>query len=439
MLLLLTFIITTPGSNRVGIKNNDLVLTSKLNNFISYNGVYLVGSYVSTTTPTLSATAMKHTMNTKVYELSNHLGNVLVTVSDARQTLYTGTTVTGFAAIVKSANDYSAFGAPMVGRQYQSANYRYGFNGKENDPEANSTGSGTQDYGMRIYNPSLGRFLSLDPLQAIYPMLTPYQFASNQPIWAIDLDGLESKIVIQEKQADGTLLTISTTNYITKVNVYGSPLAVKGGTPTSTQTIDNSGPLGHGTYTVVKNTDGTFSETWLPDAGNSVQTFSADNISGARWMIQGGSYNGIEQRLNARFAEQMVENGLIGLGYGNEDVRKDVTVLETDNIALKGKFAAFTSDAVAKKYVQNWSNTDPSAPHYSTDKSKQSSEVANSDVLIKWYDGAVSATDSYPGHIGLDREGAFDHRVEGAMCVLTGDCNLTLDNGKLLKDTLEKK
>ena len=81
MLLLLTFIITTPGSNRVGIKNNDLILTSKLNNFISYNGVYLVGSYVSTTTPTLSATEMKHTMNTKVYELSNHLGNVLVTVS----------------------------------------------------------------------------------------------------------------------------------------------------------------------------------------------------------------------------------------------------------------------------------------------------------------------------------------------------------------------
>jgi RHS repeat-associated protein len=70
-------------------------------------------------------------------------------------------------------------------------NYRYGFNGKENDREVVSTGSGTQDYGFRIYNPSLGRFLSIDPLIKKYPMLTPYQFSSDNPIANIDLDGLE--------------------------------------------------------------------------------------------------------------------------------------------------------------------------------------------------------------------------------------------------------
>ena len=32
----------------------------------------------------------------------------------------------------------------------------------------------------------------MDPLTASYPMLTPYQFASNTPIQAIDLDGLEA-------------------------------------------------------------------------------------------------------------------------------------------------------------------------------------------------------------------------------------------------------
>jgi hypothetical protein len=37
----------------------------------------------------------------------------------------------------------------------------------------------------------LGRFLSVDPISKDYPELTPYQFASNTPIWAIDLDGLE--------------------------------------------------------------------------------------------------------------------------------------------------------------------------------------------------------------------------------------------------------
>jgi hypothetical protein len=48
-----------------------------------------------------------------------------------------------------------------------------------------------QDYGMRIYDPRIGKFLSVDPITSKYPELTPYQFASNRPIDGIDLDGLE--------------------------------------------------------------------------------------------------------------------------------------------------------------------------------------------------------------------------------------------------------
>ncbi|MBX7204097.1 MAG: hypothetical protein K1X81_01610 [Bacteroidia bacterium] len=70
--------------------------------------------------------------------------------------------------------------------------YRYSFNGKMDDSEV----EGMQDYGMRIYNKRLGRFLSTDPLEADYPELTPYQFANNNPIWAIDLDGLEARITV---------------------------------------------------------------------------------------------------------------------------------------------------------------------------------------------------------------------------------------------------
>jgi RHS repeat-associated protein len=81
----------------------------------------------------------------------------------------------------------------MVGRSFDAARstaYRYGFNGKENDNEVKGEGN-QQDYGMRIYDPRLGRFFSEDPITKKYPELTPYQFASNTPIWAIDLDGLE--------------------------------------------------------------------------------------------------------------------------------------------------------------------------------------------------------------------------------------------------------
>lgn len=44
---------------------------------------------------------------------------------------------------------------------------------------------------MRIYDPRLGKFLSVDPLAKGYPELTPFQFASNRPIQGIDLDGEE--------------------------------------------------------------------------------------------------------------------------------------------------------------------------------------------------------------------------------------------------------
>jgi hypothetical protein len=44
---------------------------------------------------------------------------------------------------------------------------------------------------MRIYDPGVGRFLSVDPITSKYPELTPCQFASNRPIDGIDQDGLE--------------------------------------------------------------------------------------------------------------------------------------------------------------------------------------------------------------------------------------------------------
>jgi len=87
----------------------------------------------------------------------------------------------------------------MPQRSTSSGSYRYGFNGKENDNEVKGSGN-QQDYGMRIYDPRLGRFLSVDPLEDEYPWYTPYQFAGNTPIQALDLDGLEP----QDFRSNGT-------------------------------------------------------------------------------------------------------------------------------------------------------------------------------------------------------------------------------------------
>jgi len=131
------------------------------------------------------------------YELSNHLGNVLATVSD--KSLGQDSSQTGqadyYLAQVSSASLYYPFGWEMPGRKFVSGEgYRFGFNGKEDDRDWGT--QNIQDYGFRLYNPSIGKFLSVDPLSPDYPWYTPYQFAGNKPINSVDLDGGEEKIII---------------------------------------------------------------------------------------------------------------------------------------------------------------------------------------------------------------------------------------------------
>ena len=94
---------------------------------------------------------------------------------------------------IVSAQDYYPFGMQMPGRSYiagGSLNYRYGFNGKENDNEVEGVGNQI-DYGMRVYDPRVGRFLSTDPFANTFPWNSTYAFAENDVIRSIDLDGLE--------------------------------------------------------------------------------------------------------------------------------------------------------------------------------------------------------------------------------------------------------
>jgi len=93
----------------------------------------------------------------------------------------------------------------MPGRKFTAGTqYRYGFNGKENDNEVKGEGN-QQDYGMRVYDPRLGKFLSVDPLAKSFPWYTPFQFAGNTPIQAIDLDGEEPKSVVIQSISFSTL------------------------------------------------------------------------------------------------------------------------------------------------------------------------------------------------------------------------------------------
>jgi RHS repeat-associated protein len=104
---------------------------------------------------------------------------------------------------VLDAQDYYPFGMMMPGRKfsaniiYGGANapqrYRYTFNSME---RADEIASGDVDYGARIYDSKIGRWLSLDPLMKKYPAQSAYNFVQNSPIVYKDVDGRDIWLTI---------------------------------------------------------------------------------------------------------------------------------------------------------------------------------------------------------------------------------------------------
>ena len=124
----------------------------------------------------------KTALGQRIYEFSNHLGNVLVTLTDHKVPQTDGT----YSSVVLSASDYYPFGMAMKERSFQNAEYRFGFQGQERDEE-----TGTDHYTYRQADPIIGRFWSVDPLTSKYPYWSPYQFSGNMVISTRELEGLE--------------------------------------------------------------------------------------------------------------------------------------------------------------------------------------------------------------------------------------------------------
>jgi len=126
------------------------------------------------------------------YEIANHLGNVLATISDVKTGIDNPVdgTIDFYEPKLLSRQDYYPFGMLMPGRNDAKKEYRFGFNGMEKDDEVKGKGN-SLDFGARIYDSRLGRWLSVDPLQKKYPSESPYIFSGNNPISLMDKDGKE--------------------------------------------------------------------------------------------------------------------------------------------------------------------------------------------------------------------------------------------------------
>jgi len=91
---------------------------------------------------------------------------------------------------VLQTSDYYPFGLPF--NSYSRENTMpqdYKFNGKEEQTELNL---GWLDFGARMYDPAIGRWMVVDPLAEKARRWSPYVFGYDNPIRFIDPDGMEA-------------------------------------------------------------------------------------------------------------------------------------------------------------------------------------------------------------------------------------------------------
>lgn len=127
----------------------------------------------STITRRLHNTIGYYTDSTYYHYIKDHLGNICAVVNSVKDSVIQSTL-------------YYASGVPMaqsIGRDKQP----YLYNGKE---FVEAHGWNTYDYGFRGYYATIGRFTSIDPLAEQTPWQSPYAYANNNFINAIDWMGL---------------------------------------------------------------------------------------------------------------------------------------------------------------------------------------------------------------------------------------------------------
>jgi hypothetical protein len=143
----------------------------------------------------------KRTLGNKKYELSNHLGNVLSVISDNKLGIDSDANFIAdyYEPLVISESDYYPFGMAMKERSFSNEEYRFGFNTQEKTPEI---GEDTYTAEFWEYSATIARRWNVDPIIKSYE--SSYLVFGGNPIWAVDLNGMDSlKVVSGSMDANG--------------------------------------------------------------------------------------------------------------------------------------------------------------------------------------------------------------------------------------------
>lgn len=127
------------------------------------------------------------------FAIADHLGNTMVTFEDkgnnGRLTTEAQTDDPEELEVIQR-NVYYPFGMNMEGgwNQVTTPGMAYQYNGKERDIDF---GLDWDYYNFRMYNSTIGRFISTDPIADQFAHVSPFNYAENEPIGHIDLWGLQ--------------------------------------------------------------------------------------------------------------------------------------------------------------------------------------------------------------------------------------------------------
>ena len=94
---------------------------------------------------------------------------------------------------------YLPWGEDLVRQRHTNYHARYTFSGKEKDAE-----TGYSFFGSRYYSSDLSIWLSVDPMAAKYPSLSPYVYCANNPVKLVDPNG-EDIIEVDQKTGRTTI------------------------------------------------------------------------------------------------------------------------------------------------------------------------------------------------------------------------------------------